>query len=113
MLCCRICYISMALKLALQLLILAPYFVKASQFEQSAKDVVLRVLDMLVHAAPPAIPAVMLLCGFSSLIRLRKQYINLIFREELNLAAGVDTVCFDKTSTLTGSVVSQSLSMRG
>ena len=90
----------------MQLVILVPYLIKASHFAQRGKDIGLKVLEIFVRSAPPAVPAVMLLCGFNSLIRLRKKGINLMFREVLNLAAGVDFVCFDKTGTLTDSVVS-------
>ncbi len=52
-----------AFSLVLQVLIFIPYAIKAMHFKQSTCDTVLRVLDALVHAAPPGIPAVMLFCG--------------------------------------------------
>lgn len=95
-----------AFSLLLQLLLLIPYLIKARHFGQSPTQVVHKALDLLVHAAPPAIPAVMLLCGFAVTIRLRKQGMNLMFPEVLKVAADMELVCFDKTGTLTGSVVS-------
>ena len=95
-----------AFSLFLQLLLLIPYLIKARHFGQTSKEAVHKALDLLVHAAPPAIPAVMLLCGFAVAIRLVKQDIRLMFPEVLKLAADTEVVCFDKTGTLTGSVVS-------
>ena len=90
----------------MQLLLLIPYLIRARHFGQSTKQAVHKALDLLVHAAPPAIPAVMLSCGFAVTIRLTKQDIRLMFPEVLKLAADTEVVCFDKTGTLTGSVVS-------
>ena len=96
-----------AFSLVLQLLILIPYAIKARHFAQTPGQIVKKILDMLVHAAPPAVPAVMLLCGLMVQARLRRRGINLIFAESLKPGAGMEVVCFDKTGTLTGSVVSR------
>lgn len=98
-----------AFSLFLQLLLLIPYLIKARHFGQTSKQAIHKTLDMLVHAAPPAIPALMLLTGFAIAIRLRNLDITLMFPEVLKLAADTEVVCFDKTGTLTGSVVSTSL----
>ena len=97
-----------AFSLFLQLLLLIPYLLKAHHFRQTSKQAIHKTLDMLVHAAPPAIPAVMLLCGFAITVRLRKLDITLMFPEVLKLSADTEVVCFDKTGTLTGSLVSPS-----
>ncbi len=94
-----------AFSLLLQLVIMIPYVIKAHHFAQSTGQIVRKVLDMLVHAAPPAVPAVMVLCGLSVTLRLRRQGINLMFPEVLMSAGGTEVVCFDKTGTLTGAVV--------
>lgn len=94
-----------AFSFTLQLLLLIPYLVKVHHFPQTTKQIVHKALDLIVHAAPPAIPAVMLLCGFAVTVRLRKQGMNLMFPEVLKIAADMEVVCFDKTGTLTGSVV--------
>ncbi|KAL3131606.1 hypothetical protein ABBQ38_007903 [Trebouxia sp. C0009 RCD-2024] len=93
-----------AFSVCLQLLLLIPYLAKARQFEQSSKAAVHKALDLLVHAASPAIPALMLLCGFTISFRLKRQGIRLLFMEVIKLAADTEVVCFDKTGTLTGSV---------
>lgn len=94
-----------AFALCLNLIILIPYAVKASHFHQSATDVLLRLADLLVHAAPPGLPAIMLFCGASGKFRLARKGINLVFPEVLKLSAQTTVACFDKTGTLTGSTV--------
>ena len=91
--------------LILQLLILIPYMIRAHRFAQTPRQIAHRVLDMLVQAAPPAIPALMLICGFAVTVRLSKQGIKLMFPEVLKCAAATEVICFDKTGTLTGSMV--------
>lgn len=95
-----------AFSLFLQLLLFIPYLLKAHHFGQTSKQAIHKTLDTLVHAAPPAIPAGMLTCGFAIAIRLRELDITLMFPEVLKLAADTEVVCFDKTGTLTGSTVS-------
>ncbi len=95
-----------AFSLILQLLIFVPYAIKAMHFGQSNHSIALRVLDLLVQAAPPGIVTVMLFCGLGSSVRMRKQGIKLVFPEVLQLVACADVCCFDKTGTLTGSAVS-------
>ena len=94
-----------AFSLCMQLVILVPYLVKAAHYKQSAGSIALRVLDSLVHAAPPGVTTVMLFCGGAGKVRLSKRGINLVFPEALKLGADTDTVCFDKTGTLTDSLV--------
>ena len=94
-----------AFSLFLQLLILVPYVIKARHFTQSPRQITLKVLDTLVHAAPPAIPGLMLMCGFAVIVRLKRLGVDLMFPEVLKCAAALEVICFDKTGTLTGSVV--------
>lgn len=108
---CTVAYLQDVLRLyafstLLQLLLLIPYLLKVRHFGQSPTAAVHKALDLLVHAAPPALPATMLLCGLATSFRLKKQGMRLLFMEVLKLAADTEVVCFDKTGTLTGSVVS-------
>ena len=91
--------------LVLQLLVLIPYFLRTRYHHESARQVILKVLDTLVHSAPPPVPAIMLLCGFAVIARLRKHGMTLLYPEVLKLGANCDVVCFDKTGTLTGTTV--------
>ena len=94
-----------AFALALNAVIFIPYAVRAAHFHQTAADVVLRVLDTIVHSAPPGLPAIMLFCGVSSKVRLKHKGINLVFIGILKTGADTMVACFDKTGTLTGSLV--------
>jgi P-type E1-E2 ATPase len=92
--------------LVLQFFILIPYIVKAPQRHQTAKDVILYLLDTVTYAAPPGLPTVLLLVGIIAGGRLKRDGLLLMFPEILKRGAAVDVVCFDKTGTLTQSTVS-------
>ena len=94
-----------AFTLLVQACLLIPYAVRAQHFLQTGQDVLFRILDAVVRAAPPGLPAVILFCGSYSRIRLSKQHVELVFPEKLKLGADTSIVCFDKTGTLTGSTV--------
>lgn len=91
--------------LVLQLLLLIPYCIKARHFQQSAGDVIRKVLDTLVLAASPALPAVWLLVALGAMARLKKQTINMLYVDILKLGATVNVVAMDKTGTFTESTV--------
>lgn len=91
--------------LVLQMLLLIPYFIKASQHSQTPRDVILRLLDSLSYAAPPGLPSLLLLVGVVAQYRLKKEGLLLMLPEILKRGAAVDVVCFDKTGTLTHSAV--------
>ena len=91
--------------LVLQLLVLVPYLIRAYYYHESAGNVIHKVLDTLVYSAPPPVPAIMLLCGFAAVARLRKHGITLLYPEVLKLGASCQVVAFDKTGTLTGTTV--------
>ena len=95
-----------AFGLCLQLFNHICYFLKAAKFKQTPADVVLRMLDMCLYAAPVGIPTVMLLVGRIAHHRLAREKISLMFPEALKVGALTDVVCFDKTGTLTHSAVS-------
>ena len=91
--------------LVLQLLLLIPYCIKARHFQQSAGDVIRKLLDTLVLAASPALPAVWLLVALGAMARLKKQSISMLYVDILKLGATVNVVAMDKTGTLTESTV--------
>ena len=91
--------------LCLQILIHIPYFVKAAYFKQSVRNIVRRVLDMILYSAPVAIPSVLLMTGQIGHARLARSNISLQMPEALEMGGLADVVCFDKTGTLTHSVV--------
>ena len=65
-----------------------------------------KFLDILLYAAPVAIPSVMMMTGQIGHARLARDKISLKFPEALEIGGLSDVVCFDKTGTLTHSVVS-------
>lgn len=94
-----------AFALCIQLLIHVPYFLKATTFKQTPGDVVFKLADILLLAAPVGVPTVMLLIGRVGYRRLARENIALMFPEALKVGALADIVCFDKTGILTHSVV--------
>ena len=89
----------------LQLLIHIPYFIKAATFKQTGSQVVHRLLDMLMYAAPVSIPTILMTIGRIAYVRMAKDNMDLKFPEAMQLGGMADVVCFDKTGTLTHSAV--------
>ena len=94
-----------AFGLMLQALILIPYIAKAAHFRESGSDILFRLLDCIVHAAPLGFFTVMIFISVVNVTRLARKGIRLTFPELLRLSAVATVACFDKTGTLTGSVV--------
>ena len=94
-----------AFALCIQLLIHVPYLLKATTFKQTPGDVVFKLADILLLAAPVGVPTVMLLTGRVVYRRLARENIAWMFPEALKVGALADIVCFDKTGILTHSVV--------
>jgi len=92
--------------LALQCFIFIPYIIKAPQHMQDAKQVVWHLLDLVIYAAPPGLPLLLMLVGAVARNILMKDGLMLLFPEIIKRGAAVDVVCFDKTGTLTDSLVS-------
>lgn len=92
----------------LQLVTLIPYLLRAHRYHEPASNVINKLLETLVQSAPPPVVAIMLLCGFAAVVRLKKHGIKLLYPEMLKLGASCDVVCFDKTGTLTGTTVCSS-----
>jgi len=69
--------------------------------EETAKDIVIRTLDLITIVVPPALPAAMT-CGIVfAQMRLKKQRIFCISPRTINICGGINLFCFDKTGTLT------------
>ena len=96
-----------ALALIAQLLVFVAYAVRAHLFKPTASDIAQRILDMLVHAAPPGTVPVMLFCAYSSGAWLEQMGVHMLAPQAMKTAGETEIVAFDKTGTLTGSLVSQ------
>ncbi len=92
--------------LVLQCFLFIPYIIKAPQYGQDAKQVVWQLLDLVIYAAPPGLPLLLMLVGAVARNVLLKDGLMLLFPEIIKRGAAVDVVCFDKTGTLTDSLVS-------
>ncbi|XP_057556531.1 polyamine-transporting ATPase 13A2 isoform X3 [Hippopotamus amphibius kiboko] len=64
-------------------------------------EIVIRALDLVTVAVPPALPAAMTVCTLYAQSRLRGQGIFCIQPMRINLGGKLRLVCFDKTGTLT------------
>lgn len=81
--------------------------IKGPEREQDAKLVIWRLLDLVIFAAPPGLPLVLMLVGAVARdLLLKKDGLLLLSPQILKQGADVDVVCFDKTGTLTDSLVS-------
>ena len=90
----------------MQCFIHIPYMIRAAKYKQSAREVMLRLLDLFFQfAAPPGLAIVMLVVGAVACARLVKDGLLLKFPEMLKVGADVSVICFDKTGTLTSSSV--------
>lgn len=96
--------------LALQVCILIPCLIKLPEHHQDTKQLVWRLLDTVVFAAPLGLPLMLLLVGVVARSLLKRKGVLLLFPEIIKRGAAVDVVCFDKTGTLTDSTVSLCIS---
>lgn len=71
------------------------------QRQVSVRETLLRALDIVTIAVPPALPAAMTVATVYALKRLRHGAIYCVSPHRINTAGNVDVVCFDKTGTLT------------
>ncbi|XP_072143507.1 polyamine-transporting ATPase 13A3-like isoform X2 [Dermacentor andersoni] len=67
----------------------------------SLRETVLRALDIVTIAVPPALPAAMTVASVYAQKRLRRASIYCVSPHRINIAGNIDVVCFDKTGTLT------------
>lgn len=58
---------------------------------------VVKFLDMITIAVPPALPACLTICTVFAIGRLRKKNIFVTVPDRIALAGHLDVVCFDKT----------------
>ncbi|XP_032507702.1 cation-transporting ATPase 13A2 isoform X2 [Phocoena sinus] len=64
-------------------------------------EIVIRALDLVTVAVPPALPAAMTVCTLYAQNRLRSQGVFCTHPMRINLGGKLRLVCFDKTGTLT------------
>ncbi|XP_041480775.1 probable cation-transporting ATPase 13A3 isoform X2 [Lytechinus variegatus] len=65
------------------------------------RDIVLKSLDIITIAVPPALPASLTIGMVYAQFRLKRRGIFCISPQRINLCGTLDIVCFDKTGTLT------------
>ncbi|KAK3798586.1 hypothetical protein RRG08_031597 [Elysia crispata] len=69
--------------------------------EEEPGDIVLRSLDLITIAVPPALPAALAVGVVFSQRRLKAEGVFCISPRGINVCGTIDAVCFDKTGTLT------------
>ncbi|CAG5133043.1 unnamed protein product, partial [Candidula unifasciata] len=65
------------------------------------KDIIIRALDLVTIAVPPALPAALAVGVVFSQSRLQDQNIYCISPRGISISGTINTCCFDKTGTLT------------
>ncbi|XP_055343769.1 polyamine-transporting ATPase 13A3-like isoform X2 [Paramacrobiotus metropolitanus] len=68
---------------------------------EEARYIVLRSLDIVTVAVPPALPAALTIGIIFAQHRLKKQHIHCLSPRTINMCGLINLVCFDKTGTLT------------
>ena len=63
--------------------------------------ILLRALDLITIAVPPALPATMAIGTSFAIARLRKKFIFCTSPPRVNIGGKINLMCFDKTGTLT------------
>ncbi|XP_072036622.1 polyamine-transporting ATPase 13A3-like [Amphiura filiformis] len=67
----------------------------------SVENIILRSLDIITIAVPPALPAALTIGMVYAQLRLKAASIFCISPQRINISGSIDVVCFDKTGTLT------------
>jgi len=75
--------------------------IRMVQADESFKDVVFEVFDLITIVVPPALPAAMTIGIVLANQRLLPKNIFCISPRTINVAGAVDCTCFDKTGTIT------------
>ncbi|XP_052278090.1 polyamine-transporting ATPase 13A3-like isoform X1 [Dreissena polymorpha] len=65
------------------------------------EDIIIRSLDLVTIAVPPALPAALTVGIVFAQSRLKRARIYCISPRSINVCGSINTVCFDKTGTLT------------
>ena len=68
--------------------------------KQPAKTVIVRVLDIVTIAVPPALPAAMTVGSIYAQSRLKKKAIFCISPQRINLCGKLKCICFDKVNCI-------------
>ncbi|CAC5407094.1 Probable cation-transporting ATPase W08D2.5,Probable cation-transporting ATPase 13A3 [Mytilus coruscus] len=71
------------------------------QAGEHPSDIVLRSLDLITIAVPPALPAALTIGIVFAQYRLKKQLVYCISPRSINVSGSINAFCFDKTGTLT------------
>ena len=69
--------------------------------QEPIKEIILKPLDIITIAVPPALPAALNIGMVFAQRRLRNRKIFCVSPQRIDVAGSVDVVCFDKTGTLT------------
>ena len=77
--------------------------IQGLQKKTNLLDVLLSSADLITIAVPPALPLVLTIGIVLSMERLKKMKIFCISPPRINFAGRIDTMCWDKTGTLTSS----------
>lgn len=90
-----------------QLLLMMTYLLmfRLRHTHTPAGDVIKRGFETIIHAAPPAVPAVMIFSGGSNIGRLQAEGTAMNTPDLLKPLGETDVIAMDKTGTLTGSAV--------
>lgn len=110
--CLQDCFRLYAYALFIQLILYTVYLIHYWQvpYHTPLRDVIQRTFEIIVHAAPPGVPTVLLFSSASHIGRFRQQGI-IVHEPDRLKSAGETQIClFDKTGTLTGSSVSTTTS---
>ncbi|XP_052082525.1 polyamine-transporting ATPase 13A3-like isoform X4 [Mytilus californianus] len=71
------------------------------QAGEHPSDIILRALDLITIAVPPALPAALTIGIVFAQYRLKKQLVYCISPRSINVSGSINAFCFDKTGTLT------------
>lgn len=87
--------------LVVHMFIMIPYDIMADHRHETVHGAVHKVLNIIIYAAPPGLPSLMISNGIIATMRLAREGLTLIYPAYLQYTADLDMVCFDKTGTLT------------
>lgn len=72
-----------------------------AQAGEHISDIIIRSLDLITIAVPPALPAALTIGIVFAQQRLKKQLVYCISPRSINVSGSISAFCFDKTGTLT------------
>ncbi|XP_072945852.1 polyamine-transporting ATPase 13A3 isoform X2 [Epargyreus clarus] len=67
----------------------------------TARDIVIKALDIITIVVPPALPAAMTVGRLYAVARLKRARVACLNTRAVNVSGSLDCICFDKTGTLT------------